>query len=43
MDMEVLVICVGHTAWAPKGHEIQSQEARAPKGLHEDVGTQQGP
>ena len=43
MDMEVPVICVGHTAWAAEGRETQSQEALAPKGLQEDVGTQQGP
>ena len=26
MDMELLVICVAHTFWAPKGHERRSQE-----------------
>ena len=40
MDKEVLVICVVHTAWPAEGRETQSQEARAPKGLQEDVGTQ---
>ena len=41
MDIEVLVICVGHTAWAPEGRETQSQEAWAPKDLQQNVVPQQ--
>ena len=42
MDMEVLVICIGHTARAAEGRERESQEARVPKELQQDVGPQQG-
>ena len=31
MDMEVLVICIGHTARAAEGRERQSQEAPRPE------------
>ncbi len=42
MDMEVLVICIGHTARAAEKRERESQEARVPKELQQDVGPQQG-
>ena len=42
MDMEVLVICIGHTARVAEGRERESQEARVPKELQQDVGPQQG-
>ena len=31
MDMEVLLICIGHTARAAEGRERQSQEAPRPE------------
>ena len=42
MNMEVLVIGIGHTARAAEGRERERQEARVPKELQQDVGPQQG-
>ena len=39
---KVLVICIGHTARAAEKRERESQEARVPKELQQDVGPQQG-